>query len=168
MINDKWTINDDDDGDDDDDDDDDDLYCTTVIPYFFRKWPVPHQKPLLWIKVIKSLVAKANPRHTWRKSCLLSVSPLILLLTSKGNGCPITCKGRRGVASFYVSHFSVSLAIDGGTYLLSVATLLPFTPPKEGSYQLRLGWPSDALGIELSLPDCESGVLTTALCGTLT
>ena len=49
-----------------------------------------------------------------------------------------------------------------------VSSPLPFTfaAPKEGSYQLRLGRPSDAPGIEPSLPNCESGVLTTAIDGT--
>ena len=32
-------------------------------------------------------------------------------------------------------------------------------------YQIRFDWPEDAPGIELGLPDCEFGVLTTTLCG---
>ena len=34
------------------------------------------------------------------------------------------------------------------------------------SYQLQLGLPLDAPTIEASLPDCESGILTTTLSGT--
>ena len=60
------------------------------------------------------------------------------MVGTKGNGSPITCKGRSGVAGFYVRHFPVSPAFDGGAYLLSVAAL--HSPrPKEGSFQLRLG-----------------------------
>ena len=82
-----------------------------------------------------------------------------------GKGSPLTYTGRRGVPSFCARHIPVSLAFDGGTYLLSVAAL-PSPPQKEGSYQLRFGWPSDAPGIGLGLTGSEFGVLTTTLSGT--
>ena len=42
-----------------------------------------------------------------------------------------------------------------------------FAAPKIGGFKLPLGWLSDVPGIESGLPDCESGVLTTTLSGTL-
>ena len=57
---------------------------------------------------------------------------------------------------FYTRHFSVSPTFDGGAYLLSVVALSS-PPSTEGSCQLRLGWSSDAPGIEPGLPDCASG-----------
>ena len=63
----------------------------------------------------------------------------------------MTSEGRRGVADFYIHHFSVSRHCDGGAYLLSVAVLRS-PPQKEGSYQFifpegeRFGGPADAPG----------------------
>ena len=62
-------------------------------------------------------------------------------------------------------HFYESPAYDDDAYLLSVAALT-WPPSKKGSYQIWLGWPSDASRIEPGFPDYESGVLATTLSGT--
>ena len=57
---------------------------------------------------------------------------------SRGKGSPMTCRGHRGVASFYTCPFSVSQLPGDGTYLyVTVFTFAP-PPPNESSYQLWL------------------------------
>ena len=69
----------------------------------------------------------------------------------KGEGSPISWKGRRAVAGFYARPFSVSWAFDGGAYLLTVASLVP-PPNKESSFQLQFGLRADVATYQIASP----------------
>ena len=63
-----------------------------------------------------------------------STSTCVPVLELKVKVVPSPPGGRRGVAGFYVQHFSVSTVLcDGGAYLISVVAL-PLPPTKEGGY----------------------------------
>ena len=77
----------------------------------------------------------------------------------------MTCNCRRGVADF----LRAPLFSKSGIWrwrLSPIRRRFTIATLKESSCQLRLRWPCDAPGIEPSLSDCESGVLTITPSGT--